>query len=168
MANKEKPEMAMPIDGRSLWALAKGESQEDGEAIAEYCAECASHPMFMIRRGEYKYIHCDIDPPQLYNLINDPDELKNLVEDSEYKEIAQSFKNEIKSRWDSEAIRRNVIATQKQRRGIHAAMEAGILHSWDYNPPRDASNEFVRNHMDWLVAMETKRYPPHNKTKNKQ
>ncbi|MDE2693912.1 MAG: choline-sulfatase [Paracoccaceae bacterium] len=168
MANKEKPEMAMPIDGRSLWALAKGESQEDGEAIAEYCAECASHPMFMIRRGEYKYIHCDVDPPQLYNLINDPDELKNLVEDAEYKDIAQSFKNEIKSRWDSEAIRRNVIATQKQRRGIHAAMEAGILHSWDYNPPRDASNEFVRNHMDWLVAMETKRYPPHKKTKNKQ
>jgi len=46
-------------------------------------------------------------------------------------------------------------------------MEAGISQSWDYNPPRDASNEFVRNHMDWLVAQETKRYPPHQRFNKK-
>ena len=167
IAGKEIPEMAMPVDGRSLWEMAKGKTCEDGEAIAEYCAECASHPMFMIRRGKYKYIHCDVDPPQLYDLNNDPDELKNLIEDPTYEDIAQSFKSEVLTRWDSEVIRTNVIATQKQRRGIHAAMEAGILHSWDYNPPRDASNEFVRNHMDWLVAQETKRHPPHQKNSKK-
>jgi choline-sulfatase len=108
-----------------------------------------------------------VDPPQLYDLNNDPDELKNLIEDPTYEDIAQSFKSEVLTRWDSEVIRTNVIATQKQRRGIHAAMEAGILHSWDYNPPRDASNEFVRNHMDWLVAQETKRHPPHQKNSKK-
>ena len=121
----------------------------------------------MIRRGHYKYIHCDVDPPQLYDIKNDPQELNNLIADTAFKTMAQSFKKEVLSRWDSEAIRKNVIATQKQRRGLHAAMEAGIRHSWDYNPPRDASNEFVRNHMDWLVAQETKRHPRHQKTKTK-
>ena len=96
-----------------------------------------------------------------------PQELNNMIEDQRFKEIAESFEREVLSRWDSEAIRKNVIATQKQRRGIHAAMEAGISQSWDYNPPRDASNEFVRNHMDWLVAKETKGYPPHQRSNKK-
>ena len=121
----------------------------------------------MIRRGCFKYIHCDVDPPQLYDLKNDPQEINNLTENTSFEEVAQSFKKEILLRWDSEAIRKNVIATQKQRRGIHAAMKAGISQSWDYNPPRDASNEFVRNHMDWLVAQETKRYPPNRQTNKK-
>ena len=123
--------------------------------------------MFMIRRGHFKYIHCEVDPPQLYNINDDPQELNNLIENKKFNELAESFEREVLSRWDSEAIRKNVIATQKQRRGIHAAMEAGISQSWDYNPPRDASNEFVRNHMDWLVAQETKRYPPHQRSNKK-
>ena len=167
IGQKEKPEIVMPIDGRSLWPIAQGKVEKNGEAIAEYCAECASHPMFMIRRGHFKYIHCEVDPPQLYNIRDDPKELNNLIEDQRFKEMAESFEREVLSRWDSEAIRKNVIATQKQRRGIHAAMEAGISQSWDYNPPRDASNEFVRNHMDWLVAQETKRYPPHQRSNKK-
>ena len=167
IGQKEKPEIVMPIDGRSLWPIAQGKVEKNGEAIAEYCAECASHPMFMIRRGHFKYIHCEVDPPQLYNIHDDPQELNNLIEDQKFKEMAESFEREVLSRWDSEAIRKNVIATQKQRRGIHAAMEAGISQSWDYNPPRDASNEFVRNHMDWLVAQETKRYPPHQRSNKK-
>ena len=164
IAGQEKPELAMPIDGRSLWPLAKGENEDDREAIVEYCAECASHPIFMIRRGDFKYIHCDVDPPQLFNIKKDPEELMDLIADPKYVGIAEGFEKEVQERWDSEAIRKNVIATQKQRRGIHAAMEAGVFQSWDYNPPRDAANEFIRNHMDWLIAQETKRHPRHQKS----
>jgi choline-sulfatase len=39
-------------------------------------------------------------------------------------------------------------------------MEIGNLVSWDYQPPRDAAQEFVRNHMDWTVAAEMTRFPP--------
>ena len=164
IAGQEKPELAMPIDGRSLWPLAKGKNEDDREAIVEYCAECASHPIFMIRRGDFKYIHCDVDPPQLFNIKEDPEELMDLIGDPKYVAVADGFKKEVQERWDSEAIRKNVIATQKQRRGIHAAMEAGVFQSWDYNPPRDAANEFIRNHMDWLIAQETKRHPRHQKS----
>lgn len=165
IAGGEKPTLGAPLDGRSLWPLATGAAASgDGEAVGEYCAECASHPVFMIRRGMWKYIHCDVDPPQLYDLETDPQELNNLARDPAHAETAESFAREVTARWDSETIRLNVIATQKQRRAIHAAMEAGLMTSWDYQPKRDAAQEFVRNHMDWTEAAEKTRFPPFKET----
>lgn len=162
----EAPELGMPIDGRSLWPLASGAVADDpdgGEAIGEYCAECASEPIFMIRRGRYKYIDCLIDPPQLFDVVEDPHELTNLADHPDYAPLAMSFQEDVIDRWDTVAIRADVLANQKQRRAVHAAMEKGQLVSWDYQPPRDASNEYVRNHMDWTVAAETTRFPPFRK-----
>ncbi len=163
VAGVGQQEFGAPIDGRSLWPLANGSAEDDasgGEAIGEYCAECASHPVFMIRRGRFKYIHCDVDPPQLFDLEADPHELVNLADDPGHAQIADAFATEVAQRWDSDRIRENVIATQRQRRAVHAAMEAGQLTSWDYQPKRDASQEFVRNHMDWTEAAEKTRFPP--------
>ena len=153
-------ELGMPIDGVSLWPALTGAAPTRREAIGEYCAECASHPIFMIRRDRWKYVHCDVDPPQLYDLAVDPQELTNLAADPAQATTVSAFAAEVRARWDSDAIRRDVIATQKQRRKIHAAMQAGLLTSWDYQPRRDAANEFVRNHMDWTVAAEKTRFPP--------
>ena len=156
----KKPVLGQPIDGRSLMPLATGGTDEIDEAIGEYCAEMTSHPVFMIRRGPHKYLHCDPDPPQLFDLASDPEEKVNLAADPAHADLAATFAAEVAERWDSEAIRRDVIATQKQRRAVHAAMEAGTLTSWDYNPPRDAAQEYVRNHMDWTVAAAKTRFPP--------
>jgi len=149
------------IDGQSLLPLLRGEGANfNGEVLAEYCAECASHPILMVRRQQYKYIHCDVDPAQLYDVISDPRELVNLAEDPAHKDTVQRFADFVATRWNSERIRQDVIDTQRQRRAVHAAMEQGALTSWDYQPPRDASQEFVRNHMDWTVAAEKTRFPP--------
>jgi choline-sulfatase len=154
-----KPEMGMPVDGRSLMPLAQGQDDPRGEAIGEYCAEMTGYPVFMIRRGSLKYIACEGDKPLLYDVVSDPMETRNLVDDPDYAEQARAFADEVAGRWDSEKLRTNVIATQKQRRAIHAAMEAGAAEPWDYNPPRDASREYVRNNMDWTVAAERFRFP---------
>ncbi|MEM7718272.1 MAG: choline-sulfatase [Pseudomonadota bacterium] len=153
-----------PIDGRSLMPLARGEVVQDDEAIAEYCAEMTPWPVFMIRRGPLKYIHCDADPPQLYDLETDPDERVNLAQHSDYADQASSFAAEVANRWDSAALRADVMRTQKSRRALHAAMEAGASEPWDYNPPSDASQQYVRNHMDWTVAAARYRYPPVSET----
>ncbi|MCG7522187.1 choline-sulfatase [Ruegeria sp. Ofav3-42] len=149
-----------PVDGRSLMPLARGEHDPADEAIGEYCAEMTPYPVFMIRRGSLKYIHCDPDPPQLYDLAADPLEKVNVASDPAYADQAAAFAAEVAKRWDSEMLRADVIATQKSRRTLHTAMEAGAGEAWDYNPPRDASQEFVRNHMDWTVAASRYRYPP--------
>ncbi|MEM8801617.1 MAG: choline-sulfatase [Pseudomonadota bacterium] len=151
-----------PIDGRSLMPLARGEATTDDEAIGEYCAEMTPWPVFMIRRGALKYIHCDVDPPQLYDLSQDPGERANLANDPAYADVAAGFTAEVAKRWDSARLREDVMRTQKSRRALHAAMEAGASEPWDYNPPRDASEEYVRNHMDWTVAAARYRYPPNN------
>ncbi len=162
-----RPEIGMPIDGQSLWLLAQGGDQPDRAVFAEYCAECASHPLFMIRRGRFKYIHCDADPPQLFDLASDPMERSNLAASPDRAKIASDFAAEVAARWDSDAIRADVIATQKQRRAVHAAMQSGALTSWDYQPTRDASQEYVRNHMDWTEAAARTRHPPFSGAKSR-
>ena len=121
----------------------------------------------MIRRGKYKYIYCDTDAPMLFDLEADPHEQKNLAEGKEHADLLASFQAEVKSRWDSDALRHKVIASQRQRRAVYKAMEAslaaGTLTSWDYQPRRDASQEYVRNHMDWTEAAQKTRFPPHKK-----
>ncbi|WP_343211942.1 choline-sulfatase (plasmid) [Aliisedimentitalea scapharcae] len=155
-----------PVDGRSLMPLARGEVDPCDEAIGEYCAEMTPAPVFMIRRGTLKYIHCDTDPPQLYDLANDPLEKVNVVADAAYATQAEVFSAEVKDRWNGDALRRDIMATQKSRRALHAAMEAGAGEAWDYNPPSDASQQYVRNHMDWTVAANRYRFPPLNTRSN--
>jgi len=148
------------IDGRSLVNLLHGKEDPVDEAIGEYCAEMTAHPVFMIRRSNLKYIHCDEDPPQLYDLNIDPLETKNFANHPEYNEAVASFSNEVSSRWDSKKLREDIIKTQKSRRSLYEAMSSGKLEAWDYNPPSDASQQYVRNHMDWTIAASRYRFPP--------
>ena len=158
-AGTPSPNLGQPVDGRSLLGAWRGDWNGSGEAIGEYCAEMAGHPVFMIRRGPYKYIHCDGDPPQLYDLDDDPLERTNLIGLPSHAAIAAEFDAEVAGRWDSAVLRQDVIAKQKQRRAVHAAMQAGSRVHWDYTPPRDAGGEYVRNHMDWPVLAAKSRLP---------
>ncbi len=141
------------IEGRSLWALASGDSDDVSETTAEYMAEMTAHPMFMIRRGGLKYIHCASDPPLLYDLSTDPLERANLADEPAYADTAAGFAAEVARRWDSEAIRDRVLESQRARHAIHAATEhiAGV-RSWDHLPANDVANHYVRNHQDVVDA----------------
>lgn len=153
------PELGQPIDGRSLLPLAQGKPDDLDEAIGEYCAELTAHPVFMIRRGRFKFICCEADPPMLFDIAADPEEMNNLADDPVYANEVAAFLSEARERWDSEAIRMDVIRTQKQRRAVYRAMNKGPLTSWDFNPPRDASQEYVRNHKLWTDVAEKTRLP---------
>ena len=152
------PDLGAALDGRSLWGAATGGDDPIDETVGEYMGELTSHPLFMIRRGRYKYIHCDTDPPQLYDVSADPAEHHNLAESVESAELAKlsaGFAAEVAQRWDAAAIRTQVLASQRARRVVHAAAGEG----WDYLPPRDPANEYIRDHMDWAEAGPKLRYP---------
>ena len=152
-------ELAEPLDGQSLWGLLGGGDEGPDVAVGEYCAEMTPCPLYMIRRGALKYIHSAFDPPQLYDLAADPKELRNVAADPDYAEAAAGFAAEVAARWDDEALRARVMETQRSRRVLNEIMQAHAPEHWDYNPPRDASQEYVRNHMDWTVTAARYRFP---------
>ncbi len=155
------PTLGAELDGRSLAAAASGaDADPEASALGEFCGEGSAHPIFMIRRGRWKYVQCDIDPPMLFDMQEDPGELTNRAADPAYATIEAGFAAEVAQRWDSAAIRTDVLASQRMRRAVHAAMSVGRRVDWDYEPRRDASEEYVRNHMDWTVAAATTRFPP--------
>ena len=155
-AGAARPEMIDPIDGRSLLPLCLGDAAGDPDAcVSEYLAEGTGAPMLMLRRGALKYVTCPTDPEQLFDLDADPDELHNLVDHPQL----ETFRAAAAAHWDVEAMRLKVIADQQRRRAVHAALRLGRYQGWDFNPPRDASEEYTRSHMDLTRFDITSRFP---------
>ncbi len=87
--NLENPETDK-LPGRSFLSTLLGEKVQGREHIVVYDEY---GPMRMIRTKEFKYIHrYPYGPHELYDLINDPDERVNLVNDAGKKEILISLK----------------------------------------------------------------------------
>ena len=74
-------------------------------------------------------------------------------------ELLEDFRREAAEYWDSDAVRSQVIADQKRRRSVHAALRIGRYQGWDFNPARDASEEYTRSHMDLTRFDITSRFP---------
>ena len=159
LAGIERPYLA-PTDGQSLVALLDGERQPERTVLGEYLAEGAVAPIFMIRRGDWKFVYCAADPPQLYDLAADPDELVNLAADPQHADTAAEFEKYVLTRWDPEAMRAAVIADQHARRAVDAALRTGRHTSWDHDPGVDAAHQYMRNHLDLNVVERSRRLPP--------
>jgi len=152
----KRPEPIDSLHGRSLIPLCDGDASNDPNAcVSEYLAEGTGAPMLMIRRGQYKYISCSTDPEQLFDLDKDPLELENLLQNP----LLEEFRNEAAAYWDSAVLQRAVIRDQDRRRAVHAALRLGRYQGWDFNPERDASQEYTRSHMDLTRFDITSRYP---------
>ena len=152
----ERPAPIDPLHGRSLVPLADGDAANDSNTcVSEYLAEGTGAPMLMIRRGQYKYITCPTDPDQLFDLAADPNEQVNLTDHP----MLDAFRKEAGAYWDVERIRDTVIRDQQRRRAVHAALRVGRYQGWDFNPARDASEEYTRSHMDLTRHDIVSRFP---------
>jgi choline-sulfatase len=144
---------ATPLDGTSLVPQLGGAAGAD-EVIGEYLAEGAIAPLVMIKRGRYKFVHSPVDPDQLYDLVDDPDELHNLAGIPVHAGTARAFLSEVNRRWDLATLGADVIASQQRRHLVDGALRTGRYTPWDFQPVRDASRLYVRNDQD-LGDLET-------------
>ncbi|BDA86072.1 choline-sulfatase [Aureimonas sp. SA4125] len=145
-------------DGVSLIdTLARGERRE--AVPMEYAAEGSQAPMVSLREGDLKFNHCELDPPQLFDLSADPFELTNLAGDSAYGDEVRRFQALLSARWDMARFDREVRESQAQRHVTYEALRNGAYYPWDYQPLQRASERYMRNHMDLNVLEEAKRFP---------
>lgn len=147
-----------PLDGSSVVPHLKGEAGPD-DAVSEYLAEGALGPMLMIRRGSWKYIHSFSEAPQLFNLAEDPHERVNLASDARYQDQAQAFAREVRSRWDLEALYKQVLASQQKRLFLTRIAGRDAIPKWDYQPFLAASERYIRNHQTLDEQEAFARYP---------
>ena len=145
-------------EGRDLTALAQG-GERGASVLMEYAAEGSYAPMVSIRDGRWKYNHCDIDPPQLFDLENDPRELADLAADPAHAGTAARFAALVREHWDTARFDAEVRQSQARRRLVYEALRNGSYYPWDYQPLQCASERYMRNHMDLNVLEETQRFP---------
>ena len=144
--------------GQSLLPLAKGAVRSE-PVLMEYAAEGSYAPMVAIRDGRFKFVHCEIDPPQLFDLDADPLELANLAAEPQHADLVARFLAMVRARWDMARFDADVRESQARRWVVYPALRNGAYTPWDFQPLQKASERYMRNHMDLNVLEERQRFP---------
>ena len=131
----------LPLDGQSLVPYLNG-FEGPGTVYGEFAGEGTIAPLMMIRRGPWKFVICPADPPQLFNLVEDPQELRNAAASSApaTRKVFDAFLREAHELWDFDRIHADVLRSQRARRVCWQALKQGRYESWDYQP-RDDTRE---------------------------
>ncbi|MHA6344878.1 choline-sulfatase [Roseivivax sp. CAU 1761] len=145
-------------DGESLVPLAQG-AQRTSAVAMEYAAEASISPLVGLVQGQWKYTNCARDPEQLFDLAADPQETRNLAASPEHAAVLERFRQAAAARWDLESFDGQVRESQARRHVVYEALRQGGYYPWDFQPLRQASERFMRNHMDLNVVEENQRFP---------
>lgn len=145
-------------DGETLVPLANGVART-APVRMEYAAEGSVAPMVCLREGDWKYIECGADPAQLFDLASDPLEMANLAANPAYAATLARFAAKAAQYWNLLDYDVEVRASQARRHVVYGALRNGAYYPWDFQPLQQASERYMRNHMDLNVLEESKRFP---------
>ena len=128
--------------GKSLLRLLRGESDDwQNRAFSEYCTDdgCIHR---MVREGEWKLNYYDGHEPQLFNLREDPTELRDLAQGPEHRQVRETLTDIVLDGWDPEAVSRRM----KEKRA-----DVDVLHAWAQNTrPPETHRWPLKPEMDYL------------------
>jgi choline-sulfatase len=104
------------LRGHSLLPLAQGgQGDHPGFAFSESHSEGNCTGSFMIRKGDWKYIHFTWYGELLFHLKDDPGELNNLAGKPEYAGILRERRSILTSQLDPEAVTQRAFQEQERR-----------------------------------------------------
>lgn len=135
-----------PIDGRSLMPLAEGRDDgQDRVVISEYSSEGVCAPSRMVRAGRHKYIYTHGLPPMLFDLQDDPDELRNLAGRPELEAVQQRLHARLVQDWEPAEMHERILASQRRRLFVgRVNASSGASPNWAFQPFVDESKRFIR------------------------
>lgn len=120
------------IPGCSLFEIAKKNDNGKRLVLSEYHGAGSISGAFMIRDGEYKYIHYVDCEPELYNLADDPDELTNLSNQAKSQGLLAYYQDRLFSILDPKSVDAEALADQanliKRHGGVEKVLERGGLN----------------------------------------
>jgi choline-sulfatase len=105
------------LPGESLWAIARG-PERDRTVFSEYHAVGSRHGNYMLRDTRFKYIHYLHEPPQLFDLIADPQEQIDLADLPRYRPTLKNMESRLRSLLDPEAV--DVLAKADQQARVES------------------------------------------------
>lgn len=158
LAGVDMSEMMQWTDGQSLLPAANGTERNEPVAM-EYAAEASITPLVALRYGKWKHTRCLADPDQMFDLEADPQELNDLAGDPAHQGTLQTLRAKSEARWDLEAYDAEVRASQARRWVVYESLRQGGYYPWDYQPLQQASERYMRNHMDLNILEDSKRFP---------
>ena len=152
-------EAVMPwTDGTNIAPMGTGAPR--GKPVTlEYAAEASFAPLVALREGRYKFIHCELDPPMLFDVEADPHELTNLADNPAHAGTVAAFMNKVRAQWDMAAFDADVRESQARRWVVYEALRNGAYYPWDFQPLKKASEQYMRNHMNLDTLEGDKRFP---------
>jgi arylsulfatase A-like enzyme len=104
------PNAGFPLPGRSFLPVLEGRTDEAAGDVVVYDEY---GPVRMIRTREWKYVHrYDCGLNELYDMMNDPDERRNLVDAKDRQNLIVELRNRL-SNWFAEYV-------LPARDGVHA------------------------------------------------
>lgn len=139
-------------DARSLLGLAAdGSLPWRDETFSEYCTDGMSPwagttpvQQRMIRTGRYKLIYYHDYPPQLFDLLDDPQETRDLAGDPRHGSIVRALTTRVLADWDPVAIARRMA----ERRA-----EKELLRAWAREVrPSESFHWQIRMEDNWLAV----------------
>lgn len=103
------------MEGRSFRCLIDGGGKWDNHALIEYYATWTERPLAALRRDQYKLIASLDEPPQLFDLEEDPKEKSDLTGNPEFAMVLQRLQTELATHWNPQALHAKVLDSQNQR-----------------------------------------------------
>ncbi|MCY4401666.1 MAG: sulfatase-like hydrolase/transferase [Candidatus Poribacteria bacterium] len=129
--------------GRSVLPLLQDEDTKwEDIAFSEYCTyDGCFHRM--IRNGDWKLNYYHLQPSQLYNIYDDPDELHDRSNDSTCREVLMELTEKVLDGWNPDQI---AVQMETKRK------ETQVLSKWARNTqPADQFRWNLLPEMDYLV-----------------
>ena len=122
------------MPGHSLVRIANGEVPAR-TILSEYHAIGADTGVFMIRHGDFKYVHYVDAPPQLFDLTRDPHEAVDLAAEPEHAQTLATCEQKLRALCNPEAVNEQAFADQAALLEKHGGREAVLARGdFGYTP----------------------------------